>query len=385
MCGRRFGKTTYAINVLVEEALLKNKSLFYYVAPTYRQAKQIAWTMLLESTRKLPKALLKKTNESELYVEIGNGSRIYIKGADDPDSLRGVGLDGCVLDEYADMKQNVFEDIVRPALTDKEGWCVFIGTPRGFNHFYELYVQASNLNNWSAYRFTTYDNPLIKPSEIEEARHAMSEDKFQQEYMAEFRKMEGLVYREFDRDKHVFKELPPRQYLETFAGLDFGFTNPFALIVIKKDYDNNYWIVAERYQTGKTTAEIIEIIKQLEINYIYPDPAEPDRIEEMKRAGLNIRDVDKGKSSIVAGIDKVRELLKTGRLKVHDSCVNTIWEFETYKLKEKKENQNDPEEALKENDHAMDALRYALMTNQPTRVVRLNLNTYQPRNPITGY
>src|SRR3990167_2029950 len=147
VCGRRFGKSTLAIYKILEDALMTKNGLFFYIAPTYRQAKMIAWQMLQEALHTLPKELVKKTNESELSAIVGNNSQIFLKGADDPNALRGVGLNGVILDEFADMKAIAFDEVIRPALTDKKGWCWFIGTPRGFNHFYDVFNKAATQND----------------------------------------------------------------------------------------------------------------------------------------------------------------------------------------------------------------------------------------------
>lgn len=369
VCGRRFGKTVYAVNYLIEEALLTKNGLFFYIAPTYKQAKMIAWEMLLQAIRKLPRELVHKVNESELYVVLGNDTKIAIKGADNPDSLRGVGLNGVILDEYQDQSPSVFTDVIRPALTDKKGWSVFIGTPKGFNHFYDLFVHAEKTEGWKGFKFTSYDNPLLDPAEIDEARKALPEDIFAQEYLAEFRKMKGLVYKEFNRDLHVVQTLPERQFIEVLAGVDFGYTNPAAILVIGKDFDNNYWVVDEYYERGKTTNELVEILQQRQqkfsLNFLYPDPAEPDRIEEINRSGLTCREVSK---DIAAGVDRVRALFKGNRIRILASCTNLIWELETYHYPDTREGRNEYELPVKENDHAVDALRYALFSNQPTDV-----------------
>lgn len=369
VCGRRFGKTTLAVNLLVERALLKNNGLFFYIAPTYRQAKMIAWDMLMQAVRALPKELVQKVNESELYVVIGNGSKIAIKGADNPDSLRGVGLDGAILDEYQDTKGEVFSEIIRPALSDKLGWAMFIGTPKGYNHFYDLYELAQKQDGWKAFRFTSYDNPLLSRSELDDARAALPEDTFMQEYMAEFRRMEGLVYKDFDRDRHVFHELPERQFIEVIAGLDFGFTNPTALLVIGKDFDNHYWVVDEYYESGKTGPEVIEVLRQKSgrrnIDILYPDPENADIIKQISDSGLTCREVDK---DIAAGVNRVATLFRANRIHISSECKNLIWELETYHYPKKRDNQNEKETPVKENDHAVDALRYALFSNNPTDI-----------------
>jgi phage terminase large subunit len=171
--------------------------------------------------------------------------------------------------------------------------------------------------------------------------------------------MEGLVYKEFNRERHVYNEAKINK-AETILGVDFGYTNPAAILQIIRDTDSHYWVASEWYKTGKTNIEIIEYTKSLSPNAVYPDPAEPDRIEEMKRHGLNCREVNK---DIPKGIDAVRELFKQGRIHVHSACKNLIWELETYAYPDKKDLHNEEERPIKENDHAVDALRYALHMN----------------------
>lgn len=371
VCGRRFGKTVYAVNRLVKEALLNSDGKYFYIAPTYRQGKIIAWEMLKKTAESLPSELVHKINESELYVRLGNSSEVSIKGADKPDSLRGVGLDGVVLDEYADMKRNVFTEIIRPTLLDSQGWAVFIGTPRGFNHFYDLYMQAKHKEDWDAFRFPTAANPYISDEDIEVERQEMPADQFAQEYLAEFRKREGLVYPEFDRDFHVIDDKHNRgTIIDKMAGLDFGYTNPAAFIVIHKNEMGEYFVEQEWFRTGKTNEEIGEYVKSYvdsnHVSYVYPDPAEPDRIEELERIGIPTREVNK---SVIDGINKVRSLLKTKKLYVSNRCEDLINEFETYHYPEERKsklNKSAYEKPVKEDDHGMDALRYALFMNAPS-------------------
>lgn len=174
-------------------ALLKPNSKVWYIAPTYKQAKTIAWSMLQSM---IPSEILRdkklcRKNEVELLINfLFNGSEIALKGCDKEDSLRGSGLDFVVLDEYASMKKNVWTEIIRPALSDKKAPALFIGTPKGYNHFYELYMQgkAGSDKNYRSFQFPTADNPYIDPKEIEAAKNApdMDEYTFRQEYLAEF-------------------------------------------------------------------------------------------------------------------------------------------------------------------------------------------------------
>ena len=170
----------------------------------------------------------------------------------------------------------------------------------------------------------------------------------------------------------------PTDYI---AGVDFGYTNPTAILQIVKDYDNTFWVTSEWYKTGKTTEEIIEYAKTLKINRWYPDPAEPDRIEQLRRSGLNVREVNK---DVVKGIDSVRSLLKNGKLKIHSSCVHLIEEFESYVYKENRPMSNEQEEPVKENDHALDALRYALFMQNATYTEKRSVSQYIPTSIKKG-
>jgi PBSX family phage terminase large subunit len=380
-CGRRFGKTIMETSYILEEALLNPDSLYFYIAPTYKQAKMIAWEMFQKHLRNVPKKLVLKVNESELYIVLANHAKISVKGADNPDSLRGVGLNGVVMDEYADMKPNVFKEIIRPALTDKKGWAHFIGTPKGFNHFYDLYQHASSEEGWAAFHFTSYDNPMLDRGEIESIKAEETEDTFAQEYMAEFRKMEGLVYKEFDRERHTYKDLPQeKQFIEVICGVDFGFTNPTAIMVIGKDFDNHYWIIDEVYKAGMNSSEIVEKLLNLKsrhhIDLFYPDPENPAYIKEIQDAGLPCRDVDK---SVELGIDHVRKLFKSDRIHIGLHCENLIWELERYRYQTNRGDYNEKEKPIKKDDHGCDALRYPLFMNQPTDIreeVDYNFNLY---------
>jgi phage terminase large subunit len=142
VCHRRFGKTVWAINHILRDAIMCGKSnpRYAYMAPTYRQAKNVAWDYLKQFAGGIPGA---KFHETELRCDLPTGARISLLGAENPDSLRGIYLDGCVMDEVAQMPENVFPEVIRPALSDRKGWAVFVGTPKGHNAFFDLYEEAS--------------------------------------------------------------------------------------------------------------------------------------------------------------------------------------------------------------------------------------------------
>lgn len=358
--GRRFGKTILAVEEMLGVALSHDGKRVAYIAPTFQQARDIAWEHL--KNRCAPIAL--DVNESQLKITLrtkGNGkSTIVLKSWDAIEALRGQSFHFLVLDEVAMMRNfwNGWLEVLRPALTDTKGHAMFISTPKGFNHFYDLYNTQEEDDNFQSFHATTFDNPHIDPLEIEEARKQLTEDTFAQEYLADFRKQEGLVYKEFDRERHLFDDKTPRPAIvEVMCGVDFGYTNPTAVLKIERDSDSHYWVSSEWYKTGKTTPEIIEYVRSIRPNFVYADPAEPDRIEEMTRAGVYVRDVSK---DIAAGINSVRELFKQNRLHIHKSCQNLLEELESYRYPEKRDERNESEVPVKENDHALDALRYVL-------------------------
>ena len=386
-CGRRWGKTTLAIEEMIGKAISANDRKVVYIAPTYQQARDIAWQQLKKRVKNAAKSINESRLEIELYTIKGGTSTIYLRGWESVETLRGQKFDLIVIDEVA-MMRNFWlnwQEVLRPTLTDTRGDALFISTPKGFNHFYDLYNIEATDKQFKSFHFTTYDNPYISHEEIEEAKKQLPEDRFAQEYLADFRKTEGLVYKEFDRERHLYddKEIVA---VETICGVDFGYTNPTAILYIKKDGDNNYWIVDEFYKSGQTTAQIIDIIRAYSPNVVYADPEAPDKIEELKRAGLNVREVTKGKGSLEAGIDKIRELLKQNRIKINKKCKNLINEFETYRYAEKRGEGNEPEKPIKENDHALDALRYVITmnANKPSFIPNYEYN-YQPIEPDLYY
>jgi len=181
---RRCGKTLGCILDLIYRAISEGKEdgRYAYVAPYYSQAKNIAWDYL----QKYSQPVLAKANQSELWVELVNGARIRLFGADNPDALRGLYLDGIVLDEYADMRPRIWGEIIRPLLSDRLGWAVFIGTPKGHNGFWELYSAALNKDDWYVKTLRASVTGLIAQSELEDAARSMTQDQYLQEFECDF-------------------------------------------------------------------------------------------------------------------------------------------------------------------------------------------------------
>lgn len=189
---RRFGKTVGCVNQLIKKALLNNKleaPNYAYVAPFLKQAKMVAWDYLKKYTALIPD---RKVNESELWVELPSlhpnvrGARIYIIGADRPDGLRGTYWDGVIIDEYAQIRKELWGEIIRPALGDRKGWAVFIGTPKGQNQFYDLYLLAQKREDWFACLYTVDDTGILDADELASMKAEMTDAEIKQELYCDF-------------------------------------------------------------------------------------------------------------------------------------------------------------------------------------------------------
>jgi hypothetical protein len=186
---RRAGKTELALRQLLDSALRFDKELglFFYVAPLLKQAKTIAWARLKQIVAPLVQHNLAEVNESELWVRLlTNGAMIRVYGADNPDAMRGVRLDGVVIDEVADIKAETWREVLQPALADRLGWALFIGTPHGINLFSELFFKARDLTDWHAALYTVYDTEALDPDEVERYRLSVDENTFLREMMCDF-------------------------------------------------------------------------------------------------------------------------------------------------------------------------------------------------------
>ncbi len=364
--GRRSGKT-FAVGYEILIALWeKDNAMVSYYAPARDDARNIAW----EDYKELLKPITVKTNESLLEIQVknkaGGTSLLRLSGWEavkNRDKGRGVENDLVVLDECAffPMFWDKFDKVIEPTLLTSKGRLIITSTPNGFNHFHDLYRKALKDDDWFVSHCTSYDNPHNDPEELEKLKEKKEPDAFAQEYMADFRKIHGLVYKTFDHERHIFDELPDAYDAVTNVGaVDFGFTNPSAMLVITKDRMGKYFVHNEFYETEKTTPELIQHMHSRKCEAWYPDPAEPDRIEEMRRAGLSVREVSK---DVKAGIDTVQTLFRENRLFVHKDCKNLVFELNNYRWREKGTSvvdMNEPELPIKEHDHLLDAMRYAL-------------------------
>ena len=276
IAGRRFGKTHLAINRLCWEARMPDREV-WYVAPTYRQAKLITWKKLRRRLVDLKWA--KKINETELSILLKNGSTIALKGADNYDSLRGIGLDFLCLDEFADIDPEAWFEVLRPALADKEGGALFIGTPKGMNWAKDLYdLHEDYPEDWASFQFTTIAGGNVSEKEVEAARQQMDERTFRQEFLATWETFSGRIFYAFDRQHNIaawpLDSLPH----ELHIGMDFNI-DPCSAVVFAKTGNLLHAVDEIRIFSSNTDEMCDEINNRYRGHRIlvYPDPAGAQR------------------------------------------------------------------------------------------------------------
>ena len=271
VCGRRFGKTFVSMRELARAASHPNSQV-WYVAPSYRMAKGIVWDQLKGKLKDL--RWIEASNEAELKLRLKNGSVIHLKGADNPDSLRGVGLDFIVLDEFQDIDPRVWTEVLRPTLSDKGGKAMFLGTPRGVGSFsHEMFSMAQATDNWGAYTYTTLDGGNVPEEEIEQAKRDMDQKTFEQEYLATFNTYSGVVYYNFDRQQ-TLKSYPNPDVKEIHVGQDFNVGALASAIAIIEG--NTIYFIDELLLNTSSTEDTCDELKRRYPNsriVMYPDPA----------------------------------------------------------------------------------------------------------------
>jgi predicted phage terminase large subunit-like protein len=250
--GRRTGKSRLAAYLLIVRALQSVKGQVFYVAPTQGQARDIMWQTILE----VGHSVITSSHVNNLQFKLINGSMISLKGADRPETMRGVSLKFLVMDEYADMKPEVWEQILRPALADLKGDALFIGTPMGRNHFYDLYQHglSGEDDTFTAFHFTSFDNPLLDPEEINAAKKSMSSFSFRQEFLASFEAAGGELFKE---EWIKFDEEAPKEG-DYYIAVDLaGFEEEGSKGVKNKRLDNTAIAIVKANEKGWWVADII--------------------------------------------------------------------------------------------------------------------------------
>jgi len=381
VAGRRWGKTELAKAKLIKAAR-KPRQIVWYVAPTYRMAKQIMWVALMDS---IPRSWIVKSNETSLEIHLVNRSRICLKGADKPDTLRGVAIDYLVLDEMQDIRPEVWNVVLRPTLASTRGHALFVGTPKAYNHLYDLYVKGQKAelqgrNEWMSWQFPTITSPFIPLSEIAAAKADMDDRSFRQEFEATFESMSGRVYYQFSRLEHV-GNYPFNPKLPLWLGQDFN-VDPMSGVLLQPQPNGEVWAVDEIYLRNSNTNEVCDELerrywRQLKQITIYPDPAGANRTT--KGRGESDLDIfrDRGfvrlryrrKHPAVADrINAVNRLLRTAdgriRLRVNGPTCPHLVESLEQTLYKKGTPEVDKSSGL---DHMGDALGYPVELQFPRR------------------
>ena len=370
--GRRFGKTFLAINELAKFASQSNKKV-WYVAPSYRQAKSICWNDLKEQL--IRHKWVKSINNSDLSVILRNNSKISLRGADNENSLRGIGLDFLVMDEFADIHKQAWYEVLRPTLSDTKGHALFCGSPRGFGNWsYDLFKLSETNTDWASFKYTTLDGGQVSADEIEQAKEDLDVRTFQQEYEATFVNYSGMIYYNFDRNKNLIENYK-RKILTLHIGLDFN-VDPMCAVVCVIDKDKVY-IIDEIQIWSSNTNEMVEEIKQRYKKniVIYPDPSARQRktsaggltdLAILKNAGFEVKCKNTAplvRDRINAINSKLKNVNGKNSLYILKSCKNVIKSIERQIYKEGT-HVPDKDSGY---DHFNDALGYMIEYNFPLR------------------
>ena len=316
---RRAGKTVATINDMIMRAVREAKPAgrYAYIAPLYNQSKDIAWAYLKHYAYPL---LADSPNESELRVDLVNGSRIRLYGADNPDRLRGIYLDGVILDEYGDMKPAIWTDVLRPALSDRMGWATFIGTPKGKNEFWVLWSDALKSDDWFTMMLKASETGLVQQSELDEARDQMGADRYEQEYECSFdAAIKGAFYadelRRADEEGRI-GTVPIDRGLQVDTAWDLGVSDSTAIWFIQT-LGKERRIIDYYEASGVGLDHYAQVLKDK--GYVYRDHYFPhdiairelssgkSRVETLKNLGIEARVGEQ--SAVLDGINAVRRML----------------------------------------------------------------------------
>lgn len=388
VAGRRWGKTQAAKTAIIKRCSIP-KQVIWYVAPTYRMARDIMWPELSDS---IPMKLIFKKNETLMQITLINGTIIACKGADKPDTLRGVALHYLVMDEVQDIKPDTWFKVLRPTLASTKGDALFIGTPKQFNWLYdhyargqrgEVYKDAKGItrkNQWKSWQFPTITSPFIAESEIEEARSDMDEKSFKQEFEASFETMSGRVYYTFDRKIHVNSKYKFNPRLPIWIGQDFNI-DPMSSVIMQPQPNGQLWIVDECILFSSNTQETgDELARRYHRNIkqatIYPDPAGANRstssrgetdLDILRDIGFKRMKYRRKHPAVADRVNAVNRMFMTAngvaKCFVNPNCRETIQALEQTIYKEGSR-EVDKSQGV---EHPADALGYAIDIEFPMR------------------
>ncbi len=357
--GKTFAGTMESIKVSINgRGNFKAPNVGCVIAPTYPMLRDIILPIF---NQKCPDVLIEQFHHTDMVCQFKNGSKILFRSAEDPNKLRGLDLHWFWLDEPRDMKADIY-DVILGRIAQKAGCGWLTTTTKGFDWVHGKILKPfwdQTDPDIEVIQFTSYQNPHFPKEEIERLKKQYTEDFFNQEIMAQVVKIEGLVYKEFSRFEHV-KEMDIGRIKYSVIGVDFGFANPAAVYPVCFMNDGEIYIPEEFFQTGMLTKDLAVVIKKFTEKYkgeaTYCDPSEPGCIEELRLSGIN---AVKGNNQVFAGMNKVNEYIRPRKLFVNPSCINLIREFESYYIRP------GTDAPVKIDDHALDAVRYAVFTEVP--------------------
>jgi hypothetical protein len=315
VCHRRFGKTVWAVNELLKTAITCKQinPVVAYIGPTYSQAKRVAWPYVRQFTEPLAKAGAVKYWDTELRCEIARGAdkaTIYLLGSENPDAIRGMYLDGAVLDEYAMMSPRVWGEIVRPALSDRKGWAVWIGTPAGHNHLHDIYTEAGKKmaegKGWYSTLMKASDTQVIDDEELQDAQDTMTEAQYKQEYECDFlAALEGAFYGELvntAQKEGRITAVPYQPDGEVYTAWDLGMDD-YTAIWFCQPAGGEFHLIDYYENSGEGLEHYVKIVKEKGYNYaehLFPHDAAVrematgrSRVESLSSMGLQARIVPK--------------------------------------------------------------------------------------------
>jgi hypothetical protein len=358
--GKRFGKTKWLLYALTQKALEKPNLMIWYLAPTYRHAKSIAW---FELNYLIPPSIIRRKIENELLIEFINGSKLQLIGCDNPDSLRGPKLHGAGWDEAAYINPNVrhiIEGQLLGAQGEDSGFCYYISSPneKGINWFTEFHSDCMNKMKsgdpeYGSWFFTIYDNPTLNPIQIEKLKNSVSDDKWELEYMAKESPLSGLWFPEFTQENIEAKEYSPSFPL--VRGLDWGINHPTTCLWMQYDLKTHeVWVFDEFMKSDYVIEESCTVIKNMTgnkpVEWSVIDPSTNKRNsqtgrtdkDEFSRYGVPCVAGD----NRFRGYDILKMFLKKKLLKIHPKCKNLIYQLRNLQREDK------------EGDDMTDPLRY---------------------------
>lgn len=340
---RRGGKTVACVHELVLRALYtkKKNARYAYIAPFYRQAKDVAWVYLKEACKEFATHI----RESSLRIELPNGAWITLYGADNPDALRGLYLDGVVLDEYGDARPSLWGQVVLPTLADRKGWAIFIGTPKGKNHFYQIHERSKKEDGWFSLTLKASKSGILDPEELLEMKAQMSEHEFEQEMECNFTAaILGTYYSEMVQRLELEGRIAPKiaQYDRSYpvqVACDLGRSDNTAMW-FWQERPNGVFVIDYYENQGKNLDHYIEMLKEKPYNYEaiwLPHDAKAktlqtkrSTIEQMLDAGFPCRIVPS--MAVQHGIDAVRKVLPHCFIDA-EACFHGIEALRAYRRK----------------------------------------------------